>query len=58
MLSDLTLPELREYRPEVAEPADFDEFWASELAAARAAARRAVIRRRPTPGSGTPRCST
>jgi cephalosporin-C deacetylase len=36
MLSDLTLPELLEYRPEVAEPADFDEFWASELATARA----------------------
>jgi cephalosporin-C deacetylase len=36
MLSDLALPELREYRPEVEEPADFDEFWASELAAARA----------------------
>src|SRR5450755_3391644 len=36
MLSDLALPELRQYRPEVEEPADFDEFWASELAAARA----------------------
>src|SRR6185437_2464132 len=36
MLSDLSLPELREYRPEVAEPADFDEFWAGELAVARA----------------------
>jgi len=36
MLSDLSLPELRAYRPEVAEPADFDEFWARELAAARA----------------------
>ena len=36
MLSDLALPELRQYRPEVQEPADFDEFWASELAAARA----------------------
>jgi cephalosporin-C deacetylase len=35
MLSDLSLPELREYRPEVEEPADFDEFWASELATAR-----------------------
>jgi cephalosporin-C deacetylase len=37
MLSDLPLDQLREYRPEVAEPADFDEFWAAELAAARAA---------------------
>jgi cephalosporin-C deacetylase len=36
MLSDLALPELRQYRPEVEEPADFDEFWARELAAARA----------------------
>ena len=36
MLSDLSLPELRQYRPEVAEPADFDEFWARELAASRA----------------------
>lgn len=35
MLSDLGLAELRQYRPDVAEPADFDEFWASELAAAR-----------------------
>jgi cephalosporin-C deacetylase len=36
MLSDLSLAELREYRPDVQEPADFDEFWARELAAARA----------------------
>src|SRR2546430_1056547 len=35
MLSDLGLAELRQYRPDVAEPADFDEFWASELTAAR-----------------------
>ena len=33
MLRDLPLPELRQYRPAVEEPADFDEFWASELAA-------------------------
>jgi cephalosporin-C deacetylase len=36
MLSDLSLSELRQYRPEVAEPADFDDFWSAELAAARA----------------------
>ena len=36
MLRDLPLPELRQYRPAVEEPADFDEFWASELAAAAA----------------------
>jgi cephalosporin-C deacetylase len=32
---DLSLPALREYRPEVAEPADFDDFWSSTLAGAR-----------------------
>ena len=33
---DLPLAELRAYRPEVAEPADFDEFWSSTLSEARA----------------------
>jgi cephalosporin-C deacetylase len=33
---DLPLEQLRGYRPEVAEPADFDEFWAKQMAAARA----------------------
>jgi cephalosporin-C deacetylase len=32
---DLPLAELREYRPDVAEPPDFEAFWARELAAAR-----------------------
>lgn len=32
---DRPFAELREYRPEVAEPADFDEFWASTLAESR-----------------------
>ncbi|TFB94055.1 acetylxylan esterase [Cryobacterium sp. HLT2-28] len=32
---DLSLPELREYRPQVAEPADFDDFWRSTLAESR-----------------------
>jgi cephalosporin-C deacetylase len=32
---DLPLDELREYRPEIREPADFDEFWARTLAEAR-----------------------
>jgi cephalosporin-C deacetylase len=36
MFVDLPLAELREYRPVVAEPSDFEEFWASEVAAARA----------------------
>ncbi|MGW7291859.1 acetylxylan esterase [Streptomyces xiamenensis] len=37
-LTDLPLDELREYRPEVPAPADFDDFWARTLATARAAA--------------------
>jgi cephalosporin-C deacetylase len=32
---DLSLPELRDYRPEIAEPADFDEFWSNTLDEAR-----------------------
>src|SRR5579862_4032351 len=35
MLADLPLSELRRYAPDVAEPADFDEFWAAQLGAAR-----------------------
>jgi cephalosporin-C deacetylase len=35
MLADLTLAELRNYAPEVAEPRDFDRFWADQLTAAR-----------------------
>ena len=33
--TDLTPAELAEYRPEVAEPADFDDFWGRTLAEAR-----------------------
>jgi cephalosporin-C deacetylase len=36
MLADLPLADLRDYRPEVAEPADFDRFWTDQLTAARA----------------------
>jgi cephalosporin-C deacetylase len=36
MFVDLPLAELRRYRPEVDEPADFDAFWRGELEAARA----------------------
>ncbi|HEX5190072.1 MAG TPA: acetylxylan esterase [Streptosporangiaceae bacterium] len=36
MLVDLPLSELRSYQPDVAEPADFAEFWAGQLEAARA----------------------
>jgi cephalosporin-C deacetylase len=32
---DLPLPELERYLPEIDEPADFDDFWASTLAEAR-----------------------
>jgi cephalosporin-C deacetylase len=35
-LSDLTLPELRAFAPDVPEPDDFDAFWADTLAEARA----------------------
>jgi cephalosporin-C deacetylase len=34
VLVDLPLEELRRYRPEVAEPADFDAFWAGQRASA------------------------
>ncbi|WP_114853204.1 acetylxylan esterase [Brachybacterium sp. YJGR34] len=34
-LFDLPLPALREYRPELDEPADFDVFWAGTLSRAR-----------------------
>ena len=35
-LTDLPLAELQAYRPDVAEPADFDAFWAETLTEARA----------------------
>jgi cephalosporin-C deacetylase len=35
VLFDLPLEQLREYRPKVAEPDDFDDFWADTLADAR-----------------------
>lgn len=34
-LFDMPLPDLQTYNPEVAEPADFDDFWAGTLAEAR-----------------------
>ena len=37
-LTDLTLAELWDFRPEVADPADFESFWGDTLAEARAAA--------------------
>ena len=36
MFVDLPLDELRTFRPDVLEPADFDAFWTGEVAAARA----------------------
>ncbi|MFD0472964.1 acetylxylan esterase [Nonomuraea thailandensis] len=36
MFVDLPLPQLRQYRPERAEPADFDAFWQRTLGEARA----------------------
>jgi len=35
MFIDLLLDQLRSYRPDVAEPPDFDEFWIGQIAAAR-----------------------
>jgi len=38
MFADLPLAQLRSYVPDVPEPADFDEFWSGQVAAARARA--------------------
>jgi cephalosporin-C deacetylase len=42
-LTDLPLNDLLSYRPDVAEPDDFDEFWAGTVAGARAASRPATL---------------
>ncbi len=42
-LTDLSLAELREYRPEITGPADFDTFWANTLAESRAVGGETVI---------------
>lgn len=44
-LFDLPLEALRDHRPDVAEPHDFDEFWAQTLAETRAAAWDAKVER-------------
>lgn len=44
-LFDLGLPELRSYRPDVAEPADFDEFWSATIGQARAVDLELTVRR-------------
>ena len=46
---DLSLPELRAYRPEVAEPDDFDAFWEETLTASRALAQPPTVVAHPTP---------
>lgn len=46
---DLSLPELHEYRPDVREPRDFDDFWAETLGRSRAAARPPVLERLDVP---------
>lgn len=46
---DLPLEELRTYRPDVAEPADFDEFWERTLAESRAVAQPIRLRRIDSP---------
>ena len=49
MFVDLPLEELRAYRPEVAEPEDFDAFWAGQVAAARERDRAATFEPLATP---------
>ncbi|MGV2982918.1 acetylxylan esterase [Microbacterium sp. AGC85] len=46
---DLPLEELRSYRPDVAEPADFDDFWEQTLEESRAAALPIQLRRIDSP---------
>ena len=48
-LTDLTLAELTDFRPEVEEPADFDAFWESTLAESRAAGGEVVLAPATTP---------
>lgn len=40
---DLSLDELRDYRPQVAEPEDFDDFWSASIEEARAAGSGAAV---------------
>ncbi|MGO3321180.1 MAG: acetylxylan esterase, partial [Microbacterium gubbeenense] len=46
---DLPVDELRSYRPEVAEPADFDDFWEQTLEESRALAQPIQLRRIDSP---------
>jgi cephalosporin-C deacetylase len=49
MFVDLPLEQLREYRPEVAEPADFDGFWAHQVSEARSVGGTPVCTRASSP---------
>ncbi|MGH1523819.1 acetylxylan esterase [Leifsonia sp. L25] len=48
-LTDLTLPELIDFRPEVEEPTDFDAFWEATIAESRAAGGEPVLAPANTP---------
>lgn len=51
-LTDFPLDLLRSYKPDVAEPADFDDFWAGTLDASRRADRGYVLSPAKTPITG------
>lgn len=46
---DLPVAELRAYRPDLAEPIDFDAFWSATLAEARARGAEPIFQRVSTP---------
>ena len=48
-LTDLPLDQLRSFRPDVAEPADFDDFWARTLSESRALAIAPTVETATTP---------
>jgi cephalosporin-C deacetylase len=50
-LSDLPLAELVDFRPDIEEPADFDDFWSGTLAEARALPQQVTLS--PAPGAIT-----
>jgi cephalosporin-C deacetylase len=50
-MTDLPLETLQGYRPALAEPADFDDFWSETLAQARAAGGRVLVEAADTPFS-------
>lgn len=50
--TDMTLEELRAYRPQVEEPDDFDDFWSTTLGEARSVAEAPVVTRVDSPLTG------